>query len=605
MILRRFQLVLAAAALLGACGRDLPWRRAAAVYVSGPTPCCAAQAATLTPCDPLAPAAADSLLLAALSDRELGDAGRLGGLTGLAWRQRTAAGRTLDLRFAASPDTRASYVLEVIRPTQRQDTVLSIASNGGTVVWLNGQLLGASRYAARPARADQDLYTVALRAGENRLLYRIVTSTAESQFHRRWLSVDSVPEALATAIALGAYSDLVVAPIFPDTARSVALAPPQVRLAGRPRVRFRWLGLLGDSIAPAGEYLAVYPASLPLPAEFRGMAVLETEVTDPASGRLLFLQQLPVFTDSVAYRLARRLAKPGTDADPVRTARVAAVRAAFALPPDTIPLGAWLQAHTLVNLYRYVRQPRDFFRYPGPQVWGYRALDGTVQPYWLLVPPSAVQPAGSAAGSPAPGLVFSVTHMVNPSFWLGRGRTTGWVSHMAALSVLHDNFGVLPHLRGRHDFAGLGVEEFATITRQVAAVFRIDTAAVAWLVWSAHGKQAAAIARHPDVSLAWLGIAVPALQRDVKQLASVLDSIRPVRPGLHWVLWRAADDDQIPSPLTEAWVRIIQRAGFAVDYQVVPYSTHLGGYYRDIESELNARVSPRTRTVPRQSRATR
>jgi len=69
--------------------------------------------------------------------------------------------------------------------------------------------------------------------------------------------------------------------------------------------------------------------------------------------------------------------------------------------------------------------------------------------------------------------------------------------------------------------------------------------------------------------------------------------VRLVRPGLHWLLWQASEDDRIPRESTEAWTRAIRKASFPVQYREVPYSTHLGGYFDDIEAELHQRVATR------------
>jgi hypothetical protein len=76
----------------------------------------------------------------------------------------------------------------VLRATVAHDSILSVASNGGAVVWLNGELLGASRSAARSARGHQDLYSASLRAGENLLLYRVLVSNASP--YRVWSRAD-------------------------------------------------------------------------------------------------------------------------------------------------------------------------------------------------------------------------------------------------------------------------------------------------------------------------------------------------------------------------------------------------------------------------------
>jgi len=258
-------------------------------------------------------------------------------------------------------------------------------------------------------------------------------------------------------------------------------------------------------------------------------------------------------------------------------------------PVPQADLADWLKVQILASLYRHVEQPTRFQHYPGPQVWGYRTADGAVQPYWLTVPAS-LSTADSAAA--APGLLFSATHWADPDYWSGRGRTTGFLAHLVVLSATCGGFGVLPHLGGVHDFDRIAGEELPAIVRQVAAAFPIDTAAVGLLAWSAHATEAVQLAENPAVPLAWVGLAVPDFPEEA-EFARALASIRTIRPGLNWLVWQASGDIYIPRERTEARARAIRRAGFPVRYREVPHSTHLGGYFEDIEAELHRRVAAR------------
>jgi hypothetical protein len=583
------RVVLLAATILSGCGAA--GERDVRTWASAEMPACAVAEPG---CDPLALPPGDSAMLEVLGSPAEVQRLALERLTGVVWRARSGRDGVLHVRLAGvNPldEPRAAYVLDVIAVDAARDTVLSVASNGGAAVWLNGQRLGRSRDAERPLRAHQDLYTVPLRAGRNTLLYRVLTTSEDAQLHREWHGVAALPRLLDATILMGAYTGLPVSPRLPDSATTLALKPPQVRLAVPPLVTLRWRTLLGEPLGEGGTYAGPYPERLPLPASFTGMAVLETVVTDPAGGRVLYYEQLPVFADSTALRLARELTGGAPPASAVHSARRAAVRAYFALdPPDSAAvLSPWNQVHALADLYRVVHQPEAFQRYPGPQVWGYHAADGSVQPYRLTVPPAAVAP-GSEGGRFL-GLVFSLTHMVDSSFWRGRGRSDGWVAHMNTVSAVHGHFGVVPHLGGRQEFAAFGPAELRAIVLQVDSVFGIDTARVAILAWSSHARETVRMAQDPRLPLARVGLAVPALHQDPDSLSRALGAVRGVRPALRWTLWRATEDNRIPRERTEAWVKAIRRARFTIDYHEVEYSTHLGGFYYDVEAELHRQLT--------------
>jgi hypothetical protein len=584
----------AALSFLTACTELFPWHRPAVrVYISEQVPQCATNDSL---CLVLTQLPADERLLAHLGSGAVSGRRQLARATAMAWTEPRVPDGALHLTLPTPPEeqTRSVYVLETVHAEAAHDSLLSIASNGGTVVWLNGQLLGASRSAHRAARAHQDLYTASLRQGNNLLLYRVLANGVDAQLHREWHPQSSLPDLLSAAIDLGAYASLVRAPLLPDSATSVPLLPPQVRLRDGPVVRFRWRTLLGDSLDDGGRYPGLHPESLPLPPGFEGLAVLQTEVLDATGGRLYF-EECPIFADSTARRLARALAAGTKTADPVRAARVDAVRAVFKLGPA--PRGpdpdGWLKAQVLASLYRHVRQPAAFYRYAGPQVWGYRADDGSVQPYWLTVPPGALDPPN--ASTDRPGLVLSVTHHVDPDFWVGRGRMSGFLVRLATMGSSYGSFGVMPHLRGLHDFDSVAVKELPGITRQVASMFAIDTLAVGILAWSSHALEAVQMAHDPRVPIAWLGLAVPRTYRDTADLTRALDSLYRIRPGLHWLVWQAAEDTVVLQRRTERWVKQVRQKGFDTRYRLVPYSTHLGGYFEDVEADLHRSVAFRFR----------
>ncbi len=171
----------------------------------------------------------------------------------------------------------------------------------------------------------------------------------------------------------------------------------------------------------------------------------------------------------------------------------------------------------------------------------------------------------------------------------------GFLVHLATMSSSYGTFGVMPHLGGVHDFDTIAVKELSAITHQVASVFAIDTGAVGMLAWSSHAHEAVQMAQNPRVPIDWLGLAVPWMYRDKRALSLAVDSLYILRPRLHWLVWQAGEDTVVRRERTEEWVRQVRRKGFDVRYRVVPYSTHLGGYFEDVEADLHRSVARRFR----------
>ncbi len=597
---RRDRTALAAALLvvlpLAACSDLFPWHKPVVrAFISAGLPQCPD---SLSPCATLTTLPRDSQLLARLDGQTPPDSEWLVQTTGIQWTEAERQHDGLHLKLPVPPkgERQSVYVLETLRSETAHDSLLSIASNGGIVIWLNGSLLAASRSADRPARVHQNLYTAPLKQGVNLLLYRVLTNNPEAQFHREWLPRTALPDLLASAMDLGVYSTLASRPIMADSAISVPLLAPELRISDGPILHFRWLSMAGDSLADGGRFPGPYPGELPLPSQFHGMAVLRTEVLDAAGTKRLYVEDAPVFADSTARRLSRELAASDPGDDPIGIARRDAVREVFRLESDSAGRSRdpWLGAQVLASLYRYVRQPDAFQRFLGPQVWGYRADDGTVQPFWLTVPPGAVE-LPNATSKDRPGLIFWVTHHVNPDFWAGRGRVTGFLIHMATLGSSYGTFGVMLHLRGLHDFDTVAVKELPAITKQVASVFAIDTSAVGMMAWSSHALESVQMSLDPKVSVAWLGLAGPAMHIEKRELNRVLDSLRSLRPRLHWLVWRGAEDSVVTSEATNPWLKMVRRKGFDVRYRIIPWSTHLTGFFEDVESDLHRSVANRFR----------
>ena len=60
-------------------------------------------------------------------------------------------------------------------------------------------------------------------------------------------------------------------------------------------------------------------------------------------------------------------------------------------------------------------------------------------------------------------------------------------------------------------------------------------------------------------------------------------------------MWQASQDTLILQERTERWLKQVRLKGFDVRYRLVPYSTHLGGFFENIEADLHRSVTFRFR----------
>ena len=100
-----------------------------------------------------------------------------------------------------SGENSANYVFRTIKVEEAQRLNLSLGSDDGIKVWVNGKAVHMNKV-TRSLAPDQDKLTVQLQAGENKLLMKIVNATADSGFYFK--AGDAMPEKLRTFVKIPA-----------------------------------------------------------------------------------------------------------------------------------------------------------------------------------------------------------------------------------------------------------------------------------------------------------------------------------------------------------------------------------------------------------------
>jgi hypothetical protein len=541
--------------------------------------------------------------LASLEARAVAEEGAaaLRAATGLGWTDVTADSDDALLDLAALAGQRGQrpatiWVGEVVSAEEPRRALLSLASAGGVAVWVNGAPHGVSRYPIRPLTPNDDVLAVDLRAGANLILYKVRhDGSGRWNLYREWHEWGDLDALIDAAVGQGAFADLPTWRVFPDTATGVGIKGPWIRVEGGPVVRFRWLTLLGEVMETVEP--EAWPEWLAFPAGFTGGAILEYSAVDPFRDSILFREQMSVYRRSDVFRMGRELLARAPDgpADPVLAARVDLVRHLFATTDETVDVGSgWLYAQAVVDLVRRLDAPERFHTFPGIQAWGYTSpIDGTVQPFWLLVPPSV---EGAAAGSGADGvgehplpLVLTVFHARDPVFWRGRGGSVGSVNSSAVAANVADVLGVVPFLRDVHAFGDIGTREIPALIDQIDGYVPVDRESVGLLVWSDHALAALLLAADPGVPLSHVGMAVPALDRDPAVLRPLLRAAR-ANPRVTWTVWSGEDDDMVPTERVAALVDLMRVEGLPTTWVSAPHASHTGGMYENMGLALSRSV---------------
>ena len=101
---------------------------------------------------------------------------------------------------ALSGEQRSAFLYREIESAEKQDVKISLGSDDGIMVWLNGQLVLEKRV-KRGVAPNQETATLQLRAGKNQLLMKIVNDGGQAGFYFS-IQQSNVDEKLAAAIAV-------------------------------------------------------------------------------------------------------------------------------------------------------------------------------------------------------------------------------------------------------------------------------------------------------------------------------------------------------------------------------------------------------------------
>ncbi|MBC8043736.1 MAG: hypothetical protein IAF08_09865, partial [Rhizobacter sp.] len=382
--------------------------------------------------------------------------------TGLDWKALESRDSVIEFhRMFGDNKNKVVYVAEIIVSDRAEKRVMSIGSDDGFSLWVNGDSV-ASVHKGRSIEPNADLIPVMLRQGKNVVLYKVDQGDENWGLYHLLLSNADL-NAVLRMKAGELYSDMAESYILPDTATALPLrADARRQVDSLHRISLRWKSLMSTErmndaaphasarssakmtqpVATSLQHLSwrawELPREIKLPVSFNGLAVLETTVSDE-HGHECYREDVPVFDAKTALVLAKELTKvaqpPQTAAskkgDPMLVARRAAVVELFALKPDTLvkTYSTRMKAHALADLYRYTRgTPAALSSFSGPQVWGYRNAKDSVCMFRVFVPvrlkdapkDSRINSAGSGRSYP---VVFLMYGSATSHFYMTRRAT--------------------------------------------------------------------------------------------------------------------------------------------------------------------------------------
>jgi len=394
--------------------------------------------------------------------------------TGLRWNVISTTDSVINfLRiFSADDDTnRVVYFAEQVESDSPDSRILSVGSDDGFILWVNGDSV-ASIHKGRQLLPHDDLIPVKLKKGKNTFLFKVDQGTGDWALYRKFISVEKMKSVLLSNVS-ELYRDIPEWSILSDTLKFIIVNLED----GRNLDSMHVLYICWKEMNCKNRYIQVntyqpfeLPEILPLPAGFQGKAIFEIKVVN-RSGRIDYREEIPIFFEREANRLARKLTKfTKVSDDPVYIARFHAVVKMFNLDndPEAEEYSTRMKAHALLDLYRYelslsdsdpsgapsgVSEETGPLTGPrfsaGPRVWGYRsAVDNTVQPYRLIIP-------AALSEQPDPEFIYSVVFIMrwvaedDREFWKTQQATSHWrMATRVGYSTYFQTILVMTHGRG-------------------------------------------------------------------------------------------------------------------------------------------------------------
>lgn len=504
--------------------------------------------------------------------------------TGLRWNVISSDDSVINFLhiFNTNDDTnRVAYIAELIESEFADTRFLSVGSDDGFTLWVNGDSV-ASIHKGRQLLPHDDLIPVRLRAGRNTLLFKVDQSTGDWALYRKFISMEKMESILLSKIS-ELYRDIPECCILPDTATYILLNPENGRSLDSSHIlHISWKEMnLKNRCIQTNTYLAYeLPEILPLPNDFSGKTLFEVIVLNK-SGKIEFREEIPIFYAREADRLARRLTKyPKNTEDPVYLARLDAVVTMFNLnnDPDAKEYSTRMKAHALLDLYRYELNLNDTNPQfsAGPRVWGYRSpLDNTIQPYRLIIP-------ASLSENPATTVSYNIIFIIHGTldedtdFWkIYQIRSHYHMAVRTSYSTCYKSIIVMPYGRGIQNFLGDALEEIPIILKQLQQYWNIDTTKIAIYAHSNAPRMALSLLQLIHLPVYSLGFWSPILPTDNTEIQQILLWLKKDYPDLKWYIWQGEEDEEAPVTVTRSWIKSIEKVGFEVVYNEEPHSTHL------------------------------
>lgn len=428
------------------------------------------------------------------------------------------------------------YVSEVIWAEQETDLTLSLGSDDGFTLWLNGDSI-TSRHVGRGVRMHDDLIDLTLNKGQNTVRYKIDQRDGGWGLWRTWLT-SAQRDSVIREFAYRIYSDVVETSILPDSVRHVTLNLDPRRLVDTiHRITMRWKDVILFVGAPKEM-----PEKIDLPIGFDEFAMLSMDVRD-SDGAVIFAERYPIWSESGAETIRHRVRAydQGLVLDDENRSRYSTRKQAellLDLRNRTNPMhvnGPRLSLHAgrLVQHYR-PQLPVDPSKPKKLVVLLHAEFDDSVTSYWnTYAGRSHALMADWTAACTRFRIEFLQTHI--PADARSLPETARWLAEL--------------------------------IRKQNA-----DEVAI--LAWSKSAFTLFEMLPNSGIPVKRIGLISPWLPADANQATRMVLRLKQEYSNVDWHIFHGAADTDVPLFIPRLWRQTLQNTGFEVRYSEIPWSSH-------------------------------
>jgi predicted esterase len=490
-------------------------------------------------------------------------------ITQLNWKTYFANDSVVHLdKIFPNQQNKIVYMAEIIEADSSHSAILSLGSDDGISVWLNGDSLTTVHKGRSLSRHD-DFIEITLNAGKNVLLYKIDQGLGDWGLYRKILNPNQAKK-IYRHNAAPLYSDMLEFCVIADSARQISVRADSRRQYDRyHRIKLIWKTINGEISFQQNISPLNFPRFIGLPPDFSGTGILEVQALS-LTGKTVYKEELPVFTHSAAIRLYQSLIHLKTK-NPTGLARLQGLKKLWAAKAKR-KYSTRMKAAMLLDIYRFFNnKPFLPAQFTGSQILGYQSdIDSSAQPYKIFVP-AAYNPS-----KPYP-LTF-ITHGVfdkEQDFWESiEGGSHRYLVWRTRFSTENDHIFVMPHGRGVENYLGKSKEELPLILQQINRLWNIDSTRIAILAYSRGARNILKLLTEISLPLKTIVLIGPIIHEDETQLYSLLLRIKKKYPALTWHIRHGLNDSVAPLHLTRALVQHLKKMGFQIDYEELPHSNH-------------------------------